>query len=154
MESNRLDNLHTILDEFRNTVDDNVAPKLEIDKCKRIMNRLNSFSSDCEECSQHFTDLETHIMEIKEKVDNFTKDDFKNHHEKITSVSSHLQNQHKLVTSGYYLSVYMSLGMSVGLLFGLLIFDNIALGLPLGMGVGVAIGAGLDEDAKKKGMTL
>lgn len=154
MESNRLDNLHTILDEFRNTVDDKVATKLEIDKCKRIMNRLNSFSSDCEECSQHFMDLEAYIMQLKDKVDNLTEDDFKNHQQKISSISSHLQNQHKLVTSGYYLSVYMSLGMSLGLVFGLLIFDNIALGLPLGMGVGVAIGAGLDEDAKKKGMTL
>ncbi len=154
MENHRLDTINTILDEIRNTVDDQTATKLEIDKCKRILNRLNSFSPDCEECSQHFIDLETHIMELKEKGDNLTKEDSKNHHEKITSISSHLQKQHKLVTSGHYLSVFMSMGMSLGVVFGLLIFDNIALGLPFGMGIGVAIGAGLDEDAKKKGRTL
>jgi hypothetical protein len=155
MESHRIDKLNTIFDEIQKTVDKKVATKLEIDKCRRIIQRLNSFSTDCEECYQHFIELENHLIQLAEKVEHQVEDDdFKNHKQIIANVTSHLEKQHKLVTSGYYLSVYMSIGMSIGLVFGLLIFDNLALGLPIGMGIGVAIGAGLDEDAKKKGMTL
>ncbi|MFD1849431.1 hypothetical protein [Oceanobacillus bengalensis] len=154
MESQRVEKLKTILEEFRNTVDEKDARKLELGKCNRIIQKLGSFSSECEECFQHFIDLENHIIQLVDKVDELIENDVKHHKQKIDNISSHLQKQHKLVTSGYYLSIYMSIGTSLGIVFGLLIFDNIGLGLPLGMGIGVAIGAGLDADAKKKGMTL
>ncbi|MFD2658273.1 hypothetical protein [Gracilibacillus thailandensis] len=154
MESERVNKLITMLEELRNTVDEQVAPKLEIDKCKRVVQRLSSFSGDCKDCYQHFNDFEEHLLQLKDKKDNFSDKDVKHHKQKLASISSHLQKQHKLVTSGYNLSIYMSIGTSLGVVFGLLIFDNIGLGLPLGIAMGVAIGAGLDADAKKKGMVL
>ncbi|PWU69080.1 glycine zipper family protein [Gracilibacillus dipsosauri] len=48
----------------------------------------------------------------------------------------------------------MPLGTSLGVVFGLLLFDNLALGIPIGVGLGLAIGSLLDEDAKKKGLTI
>ena len=154
MESQRVDKLKTILEEIRKSVDEQVAKKLELDKCERIIERVNSFSSECTECNQQFNDFENRILQLVAKFDQLTENDIKQHKQKIDTISSHLQKQHKLVTSGYYLSIYMSLGISLGMVFGLIIFDNLGLGLPLGMAIGVAIGAGLDADAKKKGMTI
>jgi chromosome segregation ATPase len=154
MNSQRVDKLNTILEEIKNTGDDQVAKKLELDKCKRIINRLSSFSSDCEECNQHLINFEKHIFQVNDKRDHLTESDFKQHKQTLGDVSSHLQKQHKLVTSGHYLSIYMSMGISLGVVFGLVIFDNIGLGIPIGISVGLAIGAGLDADAKKKGMII
>ncbi|WP_238343583.1 hypothetical protein [Gracilibacillus saliphilus] len=154
MESERVNKLITLLEELGNTVDQQIASKLEINKCKRIVQRLSSFSADCKECYQYLVEFEEHLLQLKDKKDDFVETDVKYHKQKIASISSHLQKQHKLVTSGYYLSIYMSIGTSLGVVFGLLIFDNIGLGLPLGIAMGVAIGAGLDADAKKKGMVL
>jgi hypothetical protein len=154
MDSQRVDKLITILEEIKNTADNKIAAKLELDKCQRIIQKLSSFSSECAECNQHFIELEDHLIHLSNNINQLSEDELKIHNQIIGNISAHLQKQHKLITSGFYLSVYMSLGMSLGLVFGLLIFDNIALGLPLGMGIGVAIGAGLDEDAKKKGRTI
>ncbi|WP_231495876.1 hypothetical protein [Paucisalibacillus sp. EB02] len=154
MDSQRVDKLYTMLEKFQKKVDEQLATKLEFDKCRRLIQRLSSFSSDCEKCHQRFNDLENHILQLLDKKGRFTENDFKQHRQIMGKISSHLQKQHKLVTSGYYLSIYMSLGTSLGVVFGLLIFDNIGLGLPLGIGIGVAIGAGLDADAKRRGLTL
>lgn len=154
MENQRVEKLTTILEELRSSVDDNVASKLDLETCNRIIQRLSSFSSDCVECDQHFIDLEKEIIQLKDKSDTLVEDNFKHQQQKIAAITSHLQNQHNLVTSGYYLSIYMSIGTSLGLVFGLLFGDNIALGLSLGMGIGVAVGVSLDADAKKKGLTL
>ncbi|WP_229683204.1 hypothetical protein [Virgibacillus oceani] len=154
MESQRVDKLKTILEEIGNTADKQVVTKLEIEMCNRFIQRLSSFSSDCEVCYQHFITLENHIIQLKDKLDQLAENDFNYQKQTLATISSHLQKKHNLVSSGYYLSIYMSLGTSLGVVFGLLIFDNIGMGLPLGMGIGVAIGAGLDADAKKKGKTL
>ncbi|MGP4038712.1 hypothetical protein ACTWP4_02205 [Gracilibacillus sp. D59] len=154
MDSQRVDKLKTMIEEFGSSVDEQVARKLELEKCNRIIQKLGTFSSDCKECSQSFVDLENHIKELINKREQLVENDFKHHKQKINHISSHLMKQHKIVTSGYYLSIFMSIGTGVGAVFGLLIFDNIGLGLPLGVGIGVAIGASLDADAKKKGLIL
>ncbi|WP_231710651.1 hypothetical protein [Gracilibacillus suaedae] len=154
MESERVNKLITLLEELRNNADQQVASKLEKDKCKRIVQRLSSFSVDCKDCYQYLVKFEEHLLQLKDKKDYFAEKDVKHHKQKIASISSHLQKQHKLVSSGFYLSIYMSIGTSLGVVFGLLIFDNVGLGLPLGIAIGVAIGSGLDADAKKKGMVL
>ncbi|SHF90310.1 hypothetical protein [Ornithinibacillus halophilus] len=154
MESQRVENMYTILDEMSKNENKTIVAKLDVDRCKRVIQRLDSFSSDCEECEEHFVDLESHLMELHEKVDHLDEDDLKKHGQKLENISSHLKNQHKLVTSGYYMSIFISIGTSLGLVFGLVLFDNLALGLPIGMSVGLAIGVMLDENAKKKGMTL
>ncbi|CDO03428.1 hypothetical protein BN988_01942 [Oceanobacillus picturae] len=154
MESQRVKNVVNSIEEISNNVDEQVATELELEKFNRIINRLDSFSNECEECEQYFTDLESHIKDLLEKNSTITEDDIKHHNQKINNISTHLMKKHNLVTSGFYFSVYMPIGTSLGVVFGLLIFDNIGIGLPLGVGLGVAIGAALDANAKKKGLVL
>lgn len=154
MESKRVDRLITRLNDYRNTVDEKVGTKLELEKCERMIQKLSALSSNCEGCKQHFVEMEDHIIHLKEQSEQHVEVDYKLHKQKIDTISSHLLKKHKLVPTGYYLSVYMSFGLSLGVVFGLLIFDNIALGISLGIAVGVAIGAGLDAGAKNKGMIL
>lgn len=153
MVSPRDDKLITKIEDLRNSLGEKTSRKLELDKCNRLVKRLNILSSECEKCYQDFIDLEKHITELADKTDQLTKTDFKQHSQKLESISSHLLKEHKLVSKDYYLSIYMSLGLSIGLIFGLL-FDNLSLGLPIGLGIGVAIGAGLDADVKKKGKII
>ncbi|MFS0673513.1 hypothetical protein [Ornithinibacillus sp. 179-J 7C1 HS] len=154
MESQRVDELKEILNEIKTLADEKTATKLELDKCNRIVERLASFSPDCEECEQLFPVMEKHVFEMREQIKHIDSFDSQQHRQIITSISSHLTKQHKLITSGYYLSIYMSLGTSLGLMFGLLFLDNIALGLPIGLCIGLGIGSSLDADAKKKDLVL
>ncbi|RYI26695.1 hypothetical protein EVU96_20240 [Bacillus infantis] len=154
MDNQRVDELNSFLEEIGQKADAKTAAKLELDKCKRIIQRLSSFSSDCEKCDQLFLGLENHLIRLKSKAEHLTEGEIKHHKKLIGTISSHLQKQHKVVTQGYYLALYMSIGISIGTAIGLVVFDNLVLGLPLGMCIGIAIGTGLDEDAKKKGLTL
>lgn len=154
METQRVDKLNAILEELRNHVDEKVVTKLELEKWSRLIQRLDSFSFNCEECNKYFADCENHFVQLLDKSAELIEDDFKQHKLKMITISSHLENRHNLVQSGHYLSIYMTIGTSLGIVFGLVIFDNLALGLSLGTGIGIAIGAGLDADAKKKGLTL
>lgn len=151
METERVERLKQTIEEIRLAVDEKTAAKLELDKWIRLVERVNSFSEECEECQMHFDMLEAQISEINGRKGEITKNDIKAQYKTAGEVSSHLQKRHKLVASGYYMGVYMSLGMSFGLLIGLLFFDNIAIGLPIGMVIGMAIGVGKDNEAKKKG---
>ncbi len=154
MDNQRVDELNNFLEEIRQKADEKTAAKLELDKCKRIIQRLSSFSSDCEKCDQHFIELENHLIQLKGKAEHLAEDEIKHHRQLVDTISSHLQKQHKLVARGYYLALYMCIGISIGSALGLVVFENLALGLPLGMCMGIAIGTGMDEDAKKKGLTL
>jgi hypothetical protein len=154
MDNQQVEELYHFLEEIRKKADEKTAAKLELDKCKRIIQRLSTFSSDCEKCYQHFSELENQLIRLKGKAEHLAEDEVKHHKKLIGSISSHLQKQHKLVMPGHYLALYMSIGISIGTAIGLVVFENLVLGLPLGMCIGIAIGTGLDEDAKKKGMTL
>ena len=94
------------------------------------------------------------LIQIKDNIDRLDDTNLKQYKQLINGITSHLQNQHKLVQEGHYLAIFMSLGMSLGVVFGLTIFDNIGLGIPIGVSMGLAIGAGLDADAKKRGKTI
>lgn len=107
MESQRVGKLNTLLEDISNTVDKEVNTKLDLDKSKRIIQRLSSFSSNCEECYQFFIDVENDIFQLQDKLDQLSEDDMKHHKQTVDNISSHLQKTHKLVTSGYYLSLYI-----------------------------------------------
>ncbi|WP_232225555.1 hypothetical protein [Oceanobacillus manasiensis] len=154
MENQSVEKLLTNIEELKTNIDEQIATKLDIETCKRIVTRLNSFSAECEECEKRFIELEGHIMQLLKKKNSLTEDDIKHYTQKVNNITSHLTKKHKLVTSGFYFSVCMPIGTSLGVVFGLLIFENIGLGLPLGIGLGVAIGAALDAKAKKDGLTL
>jgi hypothetical protein len=150
----QVDGILTILKELKGAVSKPISTKLDLDKCERVVERLGSFSTSCEECQQHLLELKDHVLQLKANSNQLEDNEIKQYRKMIGHIISHLQSKHKLVTAGYYLAIYMSLGMSLGVTFGLTIFDNIGLGIPLGMCIGLAIGAGLDADSKKKGKTI
>lgn len=150
---NHVDDIKTNIVKLRSTISKELSKKLDLNKCERVVEKLDSFSASCEECQQHLVDLKNHFTQLEANDDEIDKDS-KHHKQVIKGIAAHLQKEHKLVPEGMYLTLYMSIGMSLGMVFGLTIFDNIALGLPIGMSIGIAIGAGLDADAKKKGNTI
>ncbi|MEH6996559.1 hypothetical protein V7075_28285, partial [Neobacillus drentensis] len=105
-------------------------------------------------CKEYLLELSRLVEELKNKHGHLEKRELTEHQQRVNNIISHLQKEHNLVTEGTYLAIYMSIGMSLGLVFGLLLLDNIAMGLPFGMIFGVAIGVTLDENAKKKGLTI
>jgi hypothetical protein len=139
---------------LKRTVSKQTTTKLDLDKCERIVERLESFSASCEGCQQHLLEVKNHFTLLEVNVERIEETTFKQHRQLINHIISHLQKKHKLIAEGYYLAIFMSIGMSIGVAFGLTIFDNIGLGIPIGMCFGLAIGAGLDADAKKKGNTI
>lgn len=154
MDNKRVAELKESLRAFKNDIDPKLVAKLDLEKCKRIIDRLTGFSIECEICGAYFTKLENHLLQLFERNEAIDQQTVKAHNQFIGEIETHLTEEHDLITSGYYTSIYMSLGMGIGLLFGLVVFDNIGFGLPIGLAIGVAIGAGKDADAKKKGKTI
>lgn len=154
MESERKERIKQKISEIKLQTDNKTKAKLELDKCVRITEKMETFSADCEDCDKYLNELEIYFEELPKRVKHLSKEDFATHHKKMQELTSHLQKTHHLIPENYYMSVYMSIGISIGLLFGLFLFDNIALGLPIGMILGIAIGTGLDRDAEKKGKTI
>jgi hypothetical protein len=148
------DKLKADLLVFNEKIGDKNSKQLNVDQLIRVVDRLETFSGECQECEKYLSNFSNHIENLKNQYVNNMKLDFKDHQKKVNEIISHLQNQHKLISEGYYLTIYMSIGMSLGLVFGLLVGDNLALGLSFGLGIGIAIGASLDADAKKKGLTI
>ncbi|MDR6555082.1 hypothetical protein [Paenibacillus qinlingensis] len=151
---NRVDHVKTLLRELRGTVSKSILKKLNLDKCERGVEKLDSFSSSCKDCEQQLLELMNCLMLIKEDTNRIEDTKLKPYKQLINHISSHLQIKHKLIREGYYTGIFMSLGMSFGVVFGLTVFDNIGIGISIGMCMGLAIGAGKDADAKKKGKTI
>ncbi|MEQ6390639.1 hypothetical protein RZN22_15180 [Bacillaceae bacterium S4-13-58] len=154
MSKARMERLLDLIHKIELETYDKTKRKLQLDKSKRILTRLDAYSSECEECTELLNEWENALSELHEKASSPNDTDTKNHSLLIKKSVSHLQSTHKLVEEGHYMSIYMTLGMSIGLVFGLTIFDNLALGLPIGMVFGIALGTSLDADAKKKGKTI
>ncbi|WP_027963000.1 hypothetical protein [Halalkalibacillus halophilus] len=154
MDNYQAKNLKTALTEIRNSMDEGDQSKLDLDLYEKVIDKVASYAVECDECKEYLIEMEVHIAQIQKEITSKNEINFKLHKQKVNEFTSHLTNQHNLVTEGYYLSIYMAIGTGIGLPFGLLLFDNIALGLPIGIGIGVAIGAGLDADAKEKGKVI
>ncbi|WP_010280707.1 hypothetical protein [Bacillus timonensis] len=148
-----VNDIMTIIKRMRKTISKESSKKLDLNKCERVVQRLESFSASCVEYEQYQVKLKDHLIQLEANVDEMNTD-FNQHKKVIQCIVSHLQKEHKLVPEGMYLTLYMSIGMSLGMVFGFTVFDNLTLGLPIGMSMGIAIGAGLDADAKKKGNTI
>ncbi|WP_242634647.1 hypothetical protein [Bacillus timonensis] len=147
------DELLTTIKKLKSAISKENCKKLNLNKCERVVQKLASFSENCEDCQLYLLDLKNHFNQLEGNIDRI--DTVLTQHKKvINDIVSHLQKKHKLVPEGMYLTLYMSIGMSLGIVFGLTIFENIGLGIPIGLSIGIAIGAGLDADAKKKGNTI
>lgn len=154
MKTHRVNKVKAILNQIEAQMDKKMVKQLELEKCRRMIDRLAEFSSDCELCTEHFAEFDNYLSQLSTQKDSFTKREIKEHRKFINQFEAHLFDEHKLISQGYYKSIYMSLGMSVGLIFGLIFFDQVALGLPIGLVIGLAIGSGRDEVAKKEGRTI
>ncbi|MBM7602825.1 putative membrane protein YccC [Metabacillus crassostreae] len=149
-----VEKIKAILNELKRIDNKKINTRLDLNKCERVIDKLGTLASNCQECEQQLVEFENHYNHILENNNQLQESDYKHHKKLIRAAYSHLQKNHKLLPEGYYLSLFLSVGMSIGVMFGLTIFDNIALGLPIGMCMGIAIGAGLDADAKKNGKTI
>ncbi|WP_066186057.1 MULTISPECIES: hypothetical protein [Gracilibacillus] len=153
MENQRGQELMAILENIRSAADENLVTKLELDKCVRVIHRLDSFSAECEQCYQYVDELSDHLTLLNERIDQLTEEDIKIHKQKVNKITSHLMKRHQLVTKGYYTGVYMSIGIALGVSFGA-VYDNLAIGIPIGVAMGVAIGASMEASAKQKDRLL
>ncbi|WP_226527043.1 hypothetical protein [Metabacillus niabensis] len=152
--NDHFEQIKATIKELRSIDNKKTTGKLGLNKCKRVAEKLDLLSENCQECEQQLLELKNRLIKLKADIDGLDKNNLKQHQQFIQQVCNHLQKTHKLLPEGYYVSIYMSIGMSLGVVFGLTIFDNIALGIPIGMCFGIAIGAGLDADVKKKGKTI
>lgn len=124
-----------------------------LDLVERVINRLASFSDECQECTNFINNLESYIDSIRVNVD---KQTIKAYNTFLQKIISHMQLKHKLVNDSYYLTLFIPIGMALGMAFGTVIglissFKGISSsGIGIGLCLGVAIGAALDADAKKK----
>lgn len=139
------------VDTLTGRVDDK---RLRGDFLKRIITRLDEFSSECEECRTVLVEVHEHIRGLLQKSGPLETADFKHHRVIMHRAAAHLQKSHKLVEEGSYVGMYMSLCIALGLPIGMLIFDNIGLGMMIGVAIGVIIGSTKDADAKKKRLTI
>ncbi|WP_226669747.1 hypothetical protein [Metabacillus litoralis] len=149
-----VEKIKATINELKRIDNKKINTKLDLNKSERVLDKLGTLASDCQECEQQLVEFENHYNQILDKNKHLQESDYKQHKKLIREAYSHLQKNHKLLPEGYYLSVFISVGISIGVMFGLTIFDNIALGLPIGMCIGIAIGSGLDADAKKNGKTI
>jgi hypothetical protein len=162
MENQSSETLIVEIEKLTGKFSKTTAKMLGLDLTVRLVKRLDSFSSECEECRLFLNDIREFITKLERIQGEPTKEDCKAYKAKVNAVTSHLQKKHGLVTDGYYTGMYMStymlFGVSLGLVFGLTVYNNISLGLPIGIGVGmalgVAIGSGKDAEAKKKGQVI
>ncbi|HZH58478.1 MAG TPA: hypothetical protein VEY70_02650 [Metabacillus sp.] len=113
---------------------------LNLDKCARLVEKLDSLATTCKECEQFLLEFKEHFIHLNANKDKIDKIMVKKHKQLLYQTELHLKKKHKSVPEGYYFGTYMSLGMSLGIIFGLTLFDNIALGLPIGLSIGIAIG--------------
>ena len=77
------------------------------------------------------------------------KQELLNYHRNLKAIVSHMQNKHKLIVEGQYMSTYMGIGLAIGVGLGSA-FKNIATGVSIGLCIGLAVGAGIDACLQKK----
>ncbi|MCI3918858.1 hypothetical protein MO973_01255 [Paenibacillus sp. TRM 82003] len=132
------------------------SKRLDVNLMRRLIQRSDAFAEGCAACRHNLVELQALVEELKvrSRQESAGAPGTKEHQHKRKLITSHLKDDHKLVTEGHYTGIYMSLGVSLGLVFGLTIMDNVAIGLPIGLCLGLALGTTMDADARKKGNVL
>lgn len=154
VKMNRMESITAHIEEIEALTSKKKVKKLQLDRLKRLIFKLDAFAEACAHCSSLLDELQLHLEGLQNQAREGQQVDVKMHNKTINSIIAHLTKEHQQVSEGYYTGIYMSLGLSLGIVFGLLVFDNISIGLPIGLAVGVAIGAGKDAEMKKKGKTV
>lgn len=153
MPNTRIEKLNEALDQIEKKFDKKVAKRLYIEKHKRLIARLDSFSADCAECEALLEDVEMKVLQLAEEPE-LSRSALSYYQRIFADSRYHLRNKHKVVEEGYYFSFYPSFGVILGVILGEVVFDHLSLGVAVGIGLGVAVGASLDANAKKKGLVI
>lgn len=146
--------------ELKQRLDVKQVKRYNLDLTEKIIGRLASFAGECEKCRKSLCELEAAVSMLSRSPDKPGKADTAEYFKQIQTVTNHLQQQHKLVTDGYYTSVYMSFGVAIGLALGVAFSQAIkntafiGIGLPIGIAIGMAIGTSMDAQAKKNGLVI
>jgi hypothetical protein len=127
--------------------------RFKLDLLERIGNRLIAYSNECPDCEKAIVELGQILDNLAESATSSKPSPANEYHLYLKKLISHFVKRHKLVSENYYLGLWMSTGMAIGVALGAA-FDDMGLGLILGMCAGLAFGAGLDADAKKKGVVV
>lgn len=149
---NQKDKLNELINGLGESIDSNVAKKINFKKLDRVSKRLIQFFDECDEC-QNYTHM---ILEFSENTNRFidiNKKGLEQFDSDVKTIISHMQKKHNLTVDGYYVSIYLSFGLIIGVAIGSSI-KNLAMGLSFGMLIGVVVGVWLDADRKKKGLVL
>jgi tetrahydromethanopterin S-methyltransferase subunit G len=85
-----------------------------------IAEKLEHYSSSCEECKKFMYNLEEQVNILPKIVSDDVS--FRKKFEKtIDEISKHLRKTHKLVPARFFVAVFSTFGLFVGLLIGLLL---------------------------------
>lgn len=142
-----------VIKKLGESLDPDEARKISYKQLERIGRRLISYSDECKEC-QEYIDWIIIYMGNEDKFRGLQdKQELLDYHRNIKIIVSHMQNKHKLIVEGHYMSMYMSMGLAIGAGLGSA-FKNIAIGISIGLCIGLAIGAGIDAEYKRKGLVL
>ncbi len=142
-----------VIKELGESLDPDEARKINYEQLERISRRLILYSDECKGCQEYINWIIMYIENENKFRGLQNKQELLNYHRNLKAIVSHMQNKHKLIVEGQYMSMYMSIGLAIGAGLGSA-FKNIAIGVSIGLCIGLAVGAGIDADYKKKGLVL
>lgn len=140
------------IERIKKSVSKTAAKRLQLNKCSKIMKKLYSLNSNCEECHNLITELDRSLTQLDSFniSNNQTVTNFK---QILYAISSHLQEEHYVKSPIYYLKAMLPFGVVLGILIGIFIFELVWFGLLIGMAIGISLGVGFDAEHKRKGLT-
>jgi hypothetical protein len=124
------------------------SKKYKLDLLLKIAGRVDNFFSQCGECQIFQQDI-TQLTQDLGYLAQWSREKRKGYFKKISTITKHLQKQHKLVAEGHYIGIAIAIGVAIGAGLGAAL-DNPGIGPGIGIALGLAIGAYLDNKAKKE----
>ncbi len=145
--------LSETIDKLNESLDADLAKKINFKMIGKISNRLVEYYDECEICRMHAELLSKDLVEIEKNSKPLKGKAIKDFNRKIDEIVKHMFAGHKLVAEGHYQGLYMILGLILGLCFGVF-FKNYGTGMIIGIFVGLAVGTSKDASYKKRGRVI
>jgi len=145
-----------IIGSYQVSLSQKEQKKYKLDWLLRLAGRVDEFSLGCGQCQvfqQEITDFARGLGNLVQMPKQVTDKENKRYKKTISTITKHLQKQHKLVTKGHYLGICMAIGSGIGVALSAGL-DKAGVGMPIGIAIGVAIGSALDAKAKKEGRVI
>jgi hypothetical protein len=141
------------VNSYRDSLSKKDFRKYKLDLLLRIAQRVDSFSSTCQECRMFQQEISSLIKDIGNLAEMPNKERQKSYFKTINNVVKHLQKDHGLITEGQNIGIWISIGMAIGVAIGAG-SGNIGLGISIGLVTGTAIGVTMDAKAKREGKVI